>query len=111
MQDKLLISNKIKKTIIYIEKMLENYPHTENILKNRIIDKSYELLELTYKANIYKESCYMKNIIVDIRMLEFYIKKSLDKKIINYRKYEVLGNHFLEINKMVNSWILNEKVK
>ena len=91
--------------------MLENYPHTENILKNRIIDKSYELLELTYKANIYKESYYMKNIIVDIRMLEFYIKKSLDKKIISFRKYEVLGNHFLEINKMVNSWILNEKVK
>lgn len=111
MHDKLLISNKIKKTIIYIEKMLENYPHTENILKNRIIDKSYELLELTYKANIYKESYYMKNIIVDIRMLEFYIKKSLDKKIISFRKYEVLGNHFLEINKMVNSWILNEKVK
>ena len=45
----------------------------------------------------------MKDIIVDIRMLEFYIKKSLDKKIINYRKYEVLGNHLLEINKMVNS--------
>lgn len=91
--------------------MLENYPHTENILKNRIIDKSYELLELTYKANIYKESYYMKNIIIDIRMLEFYIKKSLDKKIISFKKYEVLGNYFLEINKMVNSWILNEKVK
>ena len=68
-------------------------------------------MELTYKANIYKESYYMKNIMVDIRMLEFYIKKSLDKKIISFRKYEVLGNHFLEINKMVNSWLLNEKVK
>lgn len=111
MYDKLLISNKIKKTILYIEKMLENYPHTENILKNKILDKSYELLELTYQANIFKEVCYMKNIIVNIRMLEFYIKKSLDKKIINYKKYETIGNYFLEINKMVNSWILSEKVK
>lgn len=111
MQDKLLISVKIKKTIIYIEKILENYPHSENVLKNKIIDTAYELLELTFKANIYKDLSYMKNIIVNIRMLEFYIKKSLDKKIINYKKYEVLGNHFLEINKMVNSWILSEKIK
>lgn len=111
MRDKLLIATKIKKTIIYIEKMLENYPHTENVLKNKIIDKSYDLLELTYRANIYHETCYMKEVLINIRMLEFYIKKSLDKKIINLKKYEVLGNHLLEINRMVNAWITNEKIK
>lgn len=111
MQDKFLISNKVKKTIIYIEKMTDNYPKTECVLKNKIIDTSYELLKYIYEANIYKEEKYMKKIIVEIRMLEFYIKKSYAKKLISIKKYEVIGNHLLEINKMVNSWILSEKNK
>ena len=111
MQDKLLIITKVKKTIDYLEKVVINYPHTEVILKNEIINNLYELLELTYRANIFKEEKYMKEIIVKIRMLEYYIKKSLDKKIISFKKYEIIGNHFLKIIKMVNSWILSEKNK
>lgn len=111
MQDKFIILNKVKKTIIYIEKMTENYPRTEYILKNNILDKSHNLLELVYKSNIYKEISFMKEIIVNIRMLEYYIKKSYDKKIITIKKYEIVGNYLLEINKMVNVWIKNEKIK
>lgn len=111
MQDKLLIITRIKKTIEYIEKMVKNYPHSEVILKNKIIDNCYQLLEISYRANIYKNVDFMKDIIVRIRMLEFYIKKSLDKKVISYKKYEIIGNHLLEINKMVNVWILNEAKK
>lgn len=111
MQDKLLIITRIKKTIEYIEKMVKNHPHSEVILKNKIIDNCYQLLEISYRANIYKNVDFMKDIIVRIRMLEFYIKKSLDKKVISYKKYEIIGNHLLEINKMVNVWILNEAKK
>ena len=64
-----------------------------------------------YNNNIHKEIIYMKDIIVKIRMLEYYIKISLDKKIINYKKYENIGNHLLEINKMIVSWFYNEKNK
>ena len=46
--------------------MTENYPKTENVLKNKILDTSYELLKYVYEANIYKEEKYMKMIIVDI---------------------------------------------
>ena len=82
MHDKLLISSKVKKTIIYIEKMTDNYPKLENVLKNKILDKSYYLLELVYKANIYKEISYMKEIIVNIRMIEYYVKKVMIKKLL-----------------------------
>lgn len=51
----------------------------------------------------------MKDIIVQINMLEYYIKISLDKKIISYKKYENIGNYLLEINKMIKSWIYGEK--
>ena len=54
---------------------------------------------------------YMKEILVKIRMIEYFVKKSIDKKLINFKKYENIGNHLLEINKMVNSWILCEKIK
>ena len=84
MQDKLLIITKVKKTIDYLEKVVINYPHTEVILKNEIINN----------------------------FLNVFIQKNyLDKKIISFKKYEIIGNHFLEIIKMVNSWILSEKNK
>lgn len=111
MHDKLLIVTKIKKTIQYLEKITVNYPNKEYVLKNKINEASYNILELAYKANIHKEINYMKDIIVQIRMLEYYIKLSLDKKIINYKKYENLGNYLLEINKMITSWAYNEKKK
>lgn len=111
MQDRLLIATKLKKTIEYIEKVTVNYPHAENVLKNKIIDTCYKLLELMYRSNIYKDMFYMKEILVQIRMLEYFIKKSLDKKLINFRKYENIGNHLLELNKMVNAWILSETSK
>lgn len=111
MEDKLLITIKIKKTIIYIENIIANFPNKELVLKNNIISTLYEMLELTHKANIHKDIFYMKELIVKIRMLEFYIKKCLDKKIISFKKYENIGNFLLEINKMVNSWVKYEKSK
>ena len=44
MQDKLLIVSKIKKTILYVDNVLINFPNTEHILKNNIISNFYDLL-------------------------------------------------------------------
>lgn len=111
MQDKLLIISKIKKTISYIDNVLVNFPKTEYILKNNISSNFYDLLELVYKANIHKDVFFMKESIVKIRMIEYYIKISLNKKIISFKKYENIGKYLLEINKMINMWALNEKIK
>lgn len=111
MQDKLLIITKIKKTINYVNDVLINYPKSEYILKNNISDSFYNLLELIYRANIHKDIFYMKESVIKIRMIEYYLKISLDKKIISFKKYENIGNYLLEINKMINSWILYEKSK
>ena len=111
MQDKLLIVSKIKKTISYVDNVLINFPNTEHILKNNIISNFYDLLELVYKANIHKDIFFMKESLVKIRMIEYYIKISLEKKIISFKKYENIGKFLLEINKMINVWALNEKNK
>jgi len=111
MQDKLLIITKIKKTISYVENVLINFPKTEYVLKNNIISSFFELLELIYKANIHKDIFFMKESIVKIRMIEYYIKISLEKKLISFKKYENIGKYLLEINKMINAWAINEKDK
>jgi len=111
MQDSLIISTNFKKTINYIDKILINYPHEERILRDKINLTCYNILEGIYRANVYKEINYMKEIIVQIRMLEYYIKISLDKELINFKKYENIGKYLLDIIKMVNGWINFEKNK
>lgn len=111
MQDRLLIVIKIKKTIEYVDKVLINYPKVEYTLKNNIINTFYLLLENIYRSNIYKDTLYMKESIVNIKMIEYYIKVSLDKKIISFKKFDNIGKYLLEINKMINMWALNEKIK
>ncbi len=111
MQDRFLIVSKTKKGIDYIHKVIVNFPRTEVVLKNKLISSYYDLLELIYKANIYKDINCMKDVLVKIRMIQYFVKVSLDKKIISFRKYEIIGNNLLEINKMVNAWIVYEKNK
>lgn len=109
MQDKLLISVKIKKTIDYVTKAINNYPHSYVTLKNNISNCLFNLLELSYRSSLFKDINYMKEILIKIKMIEYYIKISYDYKLISLKKFENIGLHLLEINKMVNSWIKNEK--
>lgn len=108
MKDKLMIATKYKKTIDYIHKITDNYPHNELELKSRIINNTYDILEYIYITNINKEKG--KLIIPKIKMLDYYMMISYKKNIITKRKYEVISNYLLEIIKMLYGW-LNEKSK
>ena len=66
-------------------------------------------MELSYRASLFKDINYMKEILIKIKMIEYYVKISYDYKLISLIKFENIGLHLLEINKMVNSWIKNEK--
>ncbi len=111
MYDRLIIATKIKKTIELIEKTVLNYPHEYKELKSRIINTSYDLLENVYYASLTKNINSMKNIIVKIKMIDYYLNISVHRKLINLKKYESIGNHLLEVTKMTNIWIKNEKSK
>lgn len=111
MQDKLIIITKVKELIEYINNILINYPVKEKELKTNIINKLYCLLEILYFANIDKDNRkqYQIKSIVYIKMIDYYINISFNKKIINYKKYYNIGNKLLEITKMIYKWINNEK--
>ena len=108
MQDKFLIALRIKKTIEYVKKSVDNYPHGYVALKNNIMDSFYALLRLSYKASVYKETNIMKDIVVEIKMIEYFIKVSYKYKLISLKKFENISKYLLELNSMVNSWIKNE---
>lgn len=72
----------------------------------------YDLLENTYNGNINKNDIrkkYQNKTIINLRMLDYYLKLSMNKKIISLKKYTTIGNYLLEINDLIIIWIRNEK--
>lgn len=108
MKDKLLIITKIKKTIIYLDKIVINFPNKERVLKDKLIESLYDLLYLSYKANITQNKYYKQELLIKIRLIDFYLSISLDKNYISYKKYTQIVNHLIELIKMIHGWI-NEK--
>ena len=106
MKDKLLIIDKLKRTIIYIDKTLDNFPHRNIELKQNINRALYEMLECTYLANNGFEKERNKNqAIIKLQMIDFYLMLSFKKNIISKKKYESIAKHLLEIRKMLFGWL------
>ncbi len=109
--DDLIIARSARKTIRYIEKNTENFPKEYKVLKSKIIDSCYKILEWTYRSNIFQEKENKKEIIVHIQMLNFYLEEALRKDLITNKKFTNYTNHLLEIDKMVRSWFKYEEIK
>ncbi len=84
MKDEFKLIFDLKKTIVYLDKIVINFPNNERVLKDKIMESIYDVLELSYMANEinnYNRVLYQKKIITKIKMIDFYFKLSLDKKI------------------------------
>ena len=112
MNDKFKIARYIKDFIIILDDYLVNYPKKYFELRNRLVNDSYELLELVYLAN-YMNGLERKNIqlkaLMKINIIDFYIEESYKKRIISEKQSIKLSNNLLIINKMICKWINNEK--
>ena len=104
--EKLLIASKYKKTSKYILDMASNYPHKYLELKTRIINITFDVLELIYYGNIDESKRIL--IIPKLKMLDYYLLLSFNYKIISERQYKDSTKFLLEEVKMIHSWI-NEK--
>ena len=78
----------------------------ENVKKK---ERKYVIKNKELKNNIYKDINVKKDIVVDIKMIEYYIKVSCDYQLISYKKFKRIGDYLLEINKMVYSWMNYEE--
>ena len=109
MNDNLLIARSVRKTITYVEKNIYNFPNEYKVLKERIINSCYDILENVYRANVDQDVKTKWEALVQIKLLNFYLKQALDKELITKKKFLSYGNHLLEIHNMINSWCEYEK--
>lgn len=109
--EEFIIAKSARKTIRYIERNTSSFPNEYRVLKERIISSCYDILENIYRANIFQELQYKREIVVSIQMLNFYLEEALRKDLINNKKFESYGNHLLELDKMVRAWFKYEKSK
>lgn len=108
-QEKFKIINFIRELIIYIDDNLDNFPKKDIELKNRIRSTSYDLLEISYKANVTSNNEYKKTLleelIAKVKIVDFLLNICYDKQIINSKKYIKFGEKIDDILKYSLGWI------
>lgn len=104
--------NNSKKTIAYINKQLINYPKSEMVLKQNIEKNMYEIIELIFSYSISDieriKLKYLKDLIIKLSMLDFYIATSFEKRIISKKKFESTAMYIVEIRKIAYGLVRNE---
>lgn len=55
MVDNFRVVINIKKTILYLDKIITNFPAKEKVLRDKLSNTMYEVLEFTYMASELKE--------------------------------------------------------
>lgn len=103
-EEKLIIAKVARKTLRYIEKNTENFPTKYVVLRNRIINTCYDILECIYRANVFQDLAGKKEIIVKIQMLNFYLEEAYNKELLTHKKLVNYGNYLLELDKMIRAW-------
>ncbi|MBR1937294.1 MAG: four helix bundle protein [Bacilli bacterium] len=105
----LIIARTARKTLRFIEKNTENFPNKYYVLKTRIIESCYNILEWIYRANIMQDISSKKEIVVQIQMLNFYLEEAMRKDILTNKKFLKYAGYLVELDKMTRSWLFYEK--
>lgn len=111
--EKFKIIELIKELISDIDKYLINFPNKELELKRKLKDCAYELLLITYEANmttdLSRKTMLQERSIALIKMIDFLINKCYEKEIINTKKYLRFGENLENILKYFTGWIKKTK--
>lgn len=113
--EKFKIIELIKDLIFAIDKYLVNFPNKEMELKRRIKDSGYELLLLTYEANVTtnveKKKDLQERGIAIIKFLDFLLNLCYEKQIINAKRYFKFGESLDNIVKYFAGWVNSTKLE
>ena len=107
-EEKFKAINFIREIIVYLDNLLDNFPKKDLELKNRIRNNSYDLLELSYEANLNNDKMEKERLlsksIAKVKILDFLINLCYDKQIINSKKYVRFGKSIDDITKYLVGW-------
>ena len=108
-QEKFKILQFIRELLIMIDTQMDNFPKKDIELKNRIRTNSYDILEMSYEANseanIEIKKQLLQKIIAKIKVIDFLLNLTYDKKIITEKKYYKFGNKMDDIVKYTTGWL------
>lgn len=109
------VLNRIKKTNLYVEKLIMNFPKKEYILKNNLEKSMFRTIELVFTCNIQdslriKEK-YFKELIIELAMINYYIEFAYERKFVSKHQREVVAKYLIEIRKMIYGVIQSERDK
>ncbi len=111
MNSNFALLNNSKKTIAYINKQLINYPKSEVVLKQNIERTMYEIIELIFSYSINDveriKIKFLKDLVIKLSMLDFYIATSFEKRIISKKRFESIALFIVEIRKIAYGLIRN----
>lgn len=90
-EEKFKVINFIRKLVVNLDNLLDNFPKKDIELKNRIRQNSYDLLELAYEANMSSDNerkkVILEKAIAKVKIIDFLVNICYDKQIINSKKY------------------------
>lgn len=108
-EEKFKVIQFIRELIIEVDKQMDNFPKKDIELKNRIRTNSYDILEIAYKANIVtdieRKKEFISEMIAKLKIIDFLLNMSFDKKLITQKKYYKLGQKLDDIVKYANGWL------
>lgn len=108
-EEKFKIIQFIREFLIMIDSQMDNFPKKDIELKNRIRLNSYDILEISYEANAELDKEHKKHLlqklIAKIKVIDFLLNLSYDKKIITEKKYFKFGNKMDDIVKYTTGWV------
>lgn len=108
-EEKFKIIQFIRELLYKIESELDNFPKKDIEIKNRIKITTYDLLEQAYLANttldIELKIRLIEQIIAKIKVIDFLLNLSLDRELINGKRYIKLGEKLDNITKYANGWL------
>lgn len=110
-EEKFKVIQFIRELILTVDKELENFPKKEIEVKNRIRTSSYDLLEIAYEANTTQDIAHKKKLLIQIiskiKIIDFLLNLSYDKKLVTEKKYYKLAQKLDDIIKYTSGWLKN----
>ena len=102
-EEKFKVINFIRKLVLNLDSLLDNFPKKDIEIKNRLRNNSYDLLELAYQANMTVDKEKREEILdltlAKVKIIDFLVNLCYDKQIINSKKYVKFGDSLEDINK------------
>ena len=108
-EDKFRVIQFIRDMIVVVDKELDIFSNKDTEIKNRIRMNNYDLLEIAYEANSARDKEYkielISKLIAHIKILDFLLDLSCDKKLITEKRFSKLEQRLDDIIKFAMGWM------